>query len=71
MNQAGLKRVLASSLGCIEEGALGMSGWLLIGLSAVSIGSAAAPVQQPPTAPVRLAQADLTTPTYAVPAMDP
>jgi lytic murein transglycosylase len=48
-----------------------MSGWLLIGLSAVSIGSAAAPVQRSPTAPIRLAQADLTTPTYAVPAMDP
>jgi lytic murein transglycosylase len=48
-----------------------MSGWLFIGWSAVSIGSAAAPIRQSPTAPIQLAQAVLTTPTYAVPGMDP
>jgi len=41
---------------------LGMSSWMLIGLSAASLGSAA---------PVQLAQADITTPSYAVPATDP
>jgi lytic murein transglycosylase len=47
---------------------LGMNGWLLVGLSAASLG-----VVTPPTADqgaVQLAQADVTTPTYA-PAMDP
>ena len=55
--------VLCSSLGSHQEGALGMSGWLLVSLSAASLGTSAAPVQ--------LAQADITTPSYAMPAMDP
>jgi membrane-bound lytic murein transglycosylase B len=36
--------VLHSSLGRIEEGVLSMSGWLFVGLSAVSLSSAASPV---------------------------
>jgi lytic murein transglycosylase len=40
-----------------------MSGWLFVGLSAASMSAAPAPVQ--------LAQADLTTPSYAVSPMDP
>jgi len=40
-----------------------MSGWLLIGLSAASLGMS--------TPPVQLAQADVTTPAYAAAPMDP
>jgi lytic murein transglycosylase len=40
-----------------------MSGWLLIGLSAASLGTS--------TPPVQLAQADVTTPAYAAAPMDP
>jgi membrane-bound lytic murein transglycosylase B len=46
MNQAGLMRVLTSSLGCGEEGVLGMSGWLVVAVSAVSLGSATPPAGQ-------------------------
>src|SRR4051794_41210474 len=53
LNQAGLKAVLALSLGCSEEGVLAVSGWILVGGLAVSIGSAAAPVPQKPQ-PVQL-----------------
>jgi lytic murein transglycosylase len=63
MNQAGLIRVLHLSLGCIEEGVLGMSGWLFVGLSAASLSAAPAPFASPA---VQFAQADLTTPTYAL-----
>jgi membrane-bound lytic murein transglycosylase B len=42
---------------------LGISGWLFVGLSAASMSAAPTPVQ--------LAQADLTTPSYAPPPMDP
>jgi lytic murein transglycosylase len=45
MNQAGRMRVLHSSLGCIEEGVLaGISGWIVLGATAASLGSAAAQV---------------------------
>jgi membrane-bound lytic murein transglycosylase B len=64
MNNAGAKAASASSLGAIEEGMLGMTGWLIAGLSAASLNSAA-------VAPAELAQADVTTPTYAAPAADP
>src|SRR5690349_11253132 len=63
VNQAGGRGVLHSSLGRREEGVLGMSGWLLIGLSGASLGTSAPPVQ--------LAQADVTTPAYAAAPMDP
>ncbi len=39
-----------------------MNGWLFVGLSAVSLGTAASPVAHQDM--VRLAQADVTTPTY-------
>ena len=64
MNKAGLGRVLTFSLGSIEEGVLGMSGWLIVGLSAMSLNAADV------TAP-QLAQADVTTPTYTAPPVDP
>src|SRR5690349_5919773 len=63
VNQAGGRGVLHSSLRRIEEGALGMGGWLLIGLSAASMGTI--------TPPAQLAQADVTTPAYAATPMEP
>ena len=42
---------------------LGMSGWVSLGLSAVALGSSAAPATA--------AQVDVITPAYAAPAMDP
>jgi len=42
---------------------LGMSGWVSLGLSAVALGSSAAPATA--------AQVDVMTPAYAAPAMDP
>jgi lytic murein transglycosylase len=47
---------------------LGMNGWLLVGLSAASLGAATPPAADQKA--VQLAQADVTTPNYA-PAMDP
>jgi lytic murein transglycosylase len=64
MNKAGLGGVLPFSLGCIEEGVLGMGGWLIVGLSAMSLNAADVPAP-------RLAQADVTTPTYTAPPVDP
>lgn len=40
-----------------------MSGWLFVGFSAASLSAAPAPIASPP---VQLAQADVTTPIYAV-----
>src|SRR5437899_2433411 len=71
VNQAGLNRVFPSSLRCCEEGALGMAGGVFVGLSAVSLSVATATHRTTPAAPVQLAQADITTPSYAPPAMDP
>src|SRR5205814_5753572 len=73
VNQAGLYRVFPSSLRCCEEGALGMAGWVFVGLSAVSLSVAATPTAHRSTAAaaVQFAQADITTPSYAPPAMDP
>ena len=71
MNQAGVPRVLHSSLGSNEEGVLaGMSSWIFIGLSAVSLGSAAKPVEHraPPQHPIQLAQTYVPAPPrYAQP----
>lgn len=68
MNIAGLTWALRFSLGGSEEDVLGMNGWLLVGLSAASLGAATPPAAN--QGAVQLAQADVTTPTYA-PAMDP
>ena len=48
---------------------MGISGWLLIGFSAVSLGAVQAPTFGGNA--VELAQADVTTPAYAPPTMDP
>jgi lytic murein transglycosylase len=62
-----------SSLGCIEERVLGTSGWTFVGLSAVSLSSAAAPaIADPSAAPaVQFAQTNGLEPAYVQPAMDP
>jgi lytic murein transglycosylase len=54
----------------MEEGVLHMTGWIWMGLSAVSIGSAAAPpsdVAPPPAKPIQLAQTYVPAPGYAQP----
>ena len=68
MNEAGLKLVLRFSLRRGEEGLLGMNGWLFAGLSAVSLGAAAAPATDANI--VQLAQSDMTTAAHS-PATDP
>ena len=68
MNQAGLIRALQFSLGDIEEGVSGMSGWLLLGLSAGALHASAPPASLPA---FRVAQADVTTPAYPAPPMNP
>ena len=73
MNQAGRIGVLRSSLGSIEESVLATSGWVSIGLSAVSLSSTAAPVARQPGS--QLAQAAVASPIPAqfsqMPAIDP
>src|SRR3954464_12540784 len=51
VNQAGATRVLHSSLMWREEGVLSMSGWMFVTLSAVSLGSSAAPIAVPHHSP--------------------
>ena len=76
MNQAGLLRVLHSSLGSMEEGVLaGMTSWIFVTLSAASVASAATPVvrhdtpQAPEAEPAELAQTYVPAyPRYVQPA---
>jgi membrane-bound lytic murein transglycosylase B len=59
MNQAGLNRVLTSSLGSMEEGVLRIISWVLVATSSASLAPAAAPVTPASPRPdgVQLAQA--------------
>ena len=76
MNQAGLRVVLDSSLGGVVEGVLSMSGWGIVGLAAMSLSGANAPigVHAGSAMPaVELAQASGLEPTNSqpTPAIDP